>query len=370
MSIVGRTEVVKYMIIGKSEAGVPHLPEDGIHSLDAGGFTIRILRNARDAVQVADCAYATYEADFPLDIAYHPAKLMEANRCGTIVSIIAESDSGRICGHGALARGTNTDMCGEMCMGFVHPDFRRCGLLGEIAEFIVLTAVELGLRQIYCGSVMQHIHSQKPAFRLGFTETAIKLGYVEPLAIKSMGIASDGQRTSVLVQTRQLQAVGHEAWYIPEKHRDMLRVITDWRSESPQFVVDDPYLPFVLDANTHVSSTMVSSYSHSQKYAKIEVRLSRADSLDHLRRKISDFLLLGAECIHIFVPLEQGVSKIVAFLESLRFFFGGIHPLGDGRDALLMQYLVADVDMAGFQFFHERCAILAKYIGAEKGRIF
>lgn len=354
--------------MASEKADHPAWPRE-VPALDfGGGFTVRALRDSRDAIQVADCAYATYEKDFPLDIAYHPRKLLEANRKGTVVSIVAELADGNIVGHGALAREGGGDLGGEMCMGFVHPDFRRRGLLRGIADVVVRTAFELGLKQIYCGSVMPHIYSQAAAFSLGFSETGIKFGYVGPMSIMSMGIPAGEERVSVLVQTKRLRPDEGGGYRIPGKHRRILETLDRWRGESHRFRVDDPGQPppFQAEATVWAPPALVSSYVPGQKYGKVEIGHLRSDCRDELRREITGFMSHGAECVNVLVPFETGIAAAVAFLEASGFFFGGIHPMRDGKDALLMQFLTTEVDITRFAFAHERCRLLAEYIDEQR----
>lgn len=341
-------------------------PSPTAPSAGTGAFVFRLLRDERDAIQVARCAYFSYGYDYPNETIFDPRKLTEANRDGSIISMVAEDETGRIAGHTALERTGAADRAAELGMAFVHPDFRSRGLLTALTDDLVSYAKERGMAQLYVCAVTGHAYSQKAAAREGFVESALRLGQAQSMNFRKIG--ETDQRVSMLVQTRRLAACDDAPRFVPAKHREMLGEIYGWRGESPELRTDTTALGD-LPARDAEGPGVLSLYAPMPRFALIEVPHTHFGIDAALTRAIRAMRANEVECMNVLLPLEPGVDALMRLLEARDYYFGGIQPMRDGRDALLMQRLhVENIDISKLVMYSENAARLAAYVERDRGR--
>lgn len=346
---------------GAEEHAAPARPDRAQQGAES--FTIRPLRDERDAIQVARCAYFSYGYDYPSDVVFEPRKLVEANRAGSLVSLLAVNAAGRIAGHVALEMAGAGDRSAELGMAFVHPDFRSQGLLSQLTDKILAHAEAMGLKQIFVSSVTGHTHSQRAAAKQGFVSCALKLGLAPPINIRALSAATT--RISTLVQTKRIAAetCANAKRYVPQKHLEAIRAIYSWLGESPELIADD-----ASPCGAPESQPVSAQYAEAFCYSMLEVNRISADAARDLVRAIRTERTREVACMNVLLPLEPGVNVLASVLEARDFYFGGIHPMRDSRDALLMQRLhVENIDMGALALHDENSRRLAAYVERERG---
>ena len=112
----GMADEVRYLALGRGGKAVEliiRLP--GVHALEAPAaaesapvvrippdqLTVRRFR-PEDAGEVAQCAYRCYDYSYMGEALYVPERVIEMNRTGEMVSVVAEGPDGKVYGHAAL----------------------------------------------------------------------------------------------------------------------------------------------------------------------------------------------------------------------------------------------------------------------------
>jgi serine/threonine-protein kinase RsbW len=149
--------------------------------------------------------------------------------------------------------------------------------------------------------------------------------------------------------------------YIPEHHRDMLKMIYQNLSEKPKFS-DRNFKEINLPE--HLSSIKVQTGKSYQQNATIEILSYGYDIVQQISKTVKRLCLDKYEVIYLLLNLEdQYTTSMTSEFESLGFFFAGIIPGANNGDKLELQYLNnISIDYDKIQLYSDFAKELLAYI--------
>jgi serine/threonine-protein kinase RsbW len=356
-----KTQLVKYR---KSASAPP--PEPDFHDAPPESAVIRekvefdVRRMREDeAIDVSRCAYKSHGYTFFDDHIYYPHRLVELNRTGELISVVAVTRDGDFMGHSALCFQYPEARIAELTFAFVNVEYRGQGALTRMLEFLLTVESPRPLEGIYAYAVANHVVTQKSNLRHGINTCGIFLA-TSPASWKFKGIPGDSnQRISVVLDFKYIVPPGRMTLYPPARHAEMIGRLFVNVGASPEFAI----APAGASAPTGESEIHTDS-SPSENCAEIFVARYGADTVCQVRHLLRRFCLEKMAAINLFLNLEDPATQhLTAEFEKMGFFFAGIQPRGRFGDTLCLQYLNnVDFDYSAVTAYSEMAKDLLRYI--------
>ena len=314
-------------------------------------YDVRLMQ-PEEAVDVSKCAYHSYGYTYTHETIYYPSRIRELNISGSMISIVAVTESGEIIGHIALVLDEYDRSTAEGGIAFVKPSFRGQGCLNRLLDYMMEEGKQRGLTGIYGYATAAHPYSQKGIHKYGMSDCALLLSRLPEAEYKGIEQNSRQRRSSVY-SFRYITDPASTVIHAPENHRDMLSQMYSALHVKPHFPDGSAAsLPAQQVCRTKLSTD-------NFKTATIEIleygSNAKADIKSMLKRLCAERL----ETIYLQLELADPCTAwMTAQFEELGFFFGGIMPGSAGKDRLVLQYLNNQVyDYGGLQ--------MASYLGRD-----
>ncbi len=316
-----------------------------------------------DAMPVARCAYRTYGYSYDEDYVYDPAQLIEQNKNGSLISLVAKAEDGEeILGYIDLRL---YGQIADIESMFISPEYRGTRLFYKLSLAIVEESRRLDLFGHFCLSVTSHIITQKGARFVGLSDCGILLGFILETDFKSMSIQTH-HRVSLVMQFGVLKDRMPATIYPPANHRAMITKI--YTTLKVPFSIDDcaksaPALQESTIYNLELQSDMNYVILRFSSYGPDATAIIKEQTAQCCRQTI--------DVIYLYLDLQHpAITDIAVEAEKIGFFFSGVLPAGlEGHDALILQYLNAPLDWDEIKlatpFAHE----LLAYVRQESDRI-
>jgi anti-sigma regulatory factor (Ser/Thr protein kinase)/GNAT superfamily N-acetyltransferase len=300
-------------------------------------FYVHLLKPS-EALEVARSAYKAYGYTYSNEHIYYPDRLVELNERGQLISATAVTVDGELAGHCAISCPNPRSRSAEIGQAVVKPEFRGQGCLLRLTEFLINEAKSRGITGLYVRAVTSHTFSQRVTTRLGFTASAILLGYA-PADVTFRGIKEElSQRETFVVQYEYLEKPSPFKLYAPTKHKDFLAELYANLGIKPQFMTPEES-PVTVYQSESILKTK-SAASMPPGYASIEIMRYGKNIVSELRNTLRELCLKRYDVIALYLDLRDPVTfHLVPEFEALGFFFGGIVPGSSVGEALVLQYL-------------------------------
>jgi len=326
------------------------------------GYTMRPFL-PEDAQGVVRCFYRTYGYHYTPVMFYSPQRLIAANAAGTLHSFVAQADDGEIVAHYAIR--PNNRAIGEGCAAVVLPEHRGHDVVTQLRARAEQGAREVGLAAYYTEPVTAHPYTQRASEHFNAKICAISLGLCKAgMAPSHMKLSVSGQRQSLTFYAKMLAPPAPRVAYAPARHREIL-------------------------ANRYAALGIACEFREGhapQGRGSLQVTMERADGFGTIdvstvgiasaavaHQAITDLRAVShASTIYARLPLDDpGTPALCDALERDGLFFGGIEPLvlDDGRDALLMQLLLAPLDTTQLSIASDEGKALLTYIESDRQRV-
>jgi serine/threonine-protein kinase RsbW len=298
-------------------------------------YTIRPL-DPSEAVEISRCAYEAYRYSYPNSHIYYPERVVELNKTGDIVSLVAASEEDLL-GHCALEIPQGSENV-EIGMAFVKPRYRGRGLLKEMTLQIIQEARRRGYTGVFVQSVTTHEASQKGALSLGFRHSALLPGFFAP-AMEFRNIArAREERLTLAHQYLPLKKPEERKIYPPQRHGDFLQKIYA-SLEIPRIFADPPPEPASSSENTEDPGEVTATYMEHINATVIDVSRAAGGTPNHLHHMVRQFCLRRIDAVLLKLNLEDPLApKIAGDLEKRGFLFCGVFPAFQ-EDRLALIYL-------------------------------
>ncbi len=298
-------------------------------------YQIRKLQ-PQEAIEVSRCAYRAYGYTYD-DYIYYPEKIVEYNKNGMMVSLVAVTDEGELMGHTALKFPFPKATIAEFGVTFVKPKFRKMGLFGALGMHAVKIIPELSLNGVFGREALSHPISQKMAADFGLIDCGIMLGmFPDDIEFKNL-VGKVRQRECVVISFIHLSEKKQITIYPPEEHREMVERI--YVEMNVPYLIGLPEAPAseIEGGDTNI----LSSKSNFLNTADIMVRGFNKETLAELKELLHNYCIEKTDVIYLYLNMEDPHCGVVAQqCSKLGFIFCGLLPEGIfGRQALILQYL-------------------------------
>jgi hypothetical protein len=290
---------------------------------------------------------------------YDPEQIIRRNEAEQLVSVVALDGAGQVVGHYALERPPQGSVA-EASDALVLPEHRHHHLMEEMRIRLREEAVRLGLVGLVGYAVTNHVFSQRADEHIGARPCGVALG-LWPQTFHNMPEPLP-QRMSFVIYFRYLRPPV-EVLHVITHHHDMLGRIRE------QYGV-----PVRLQEAGRAEGPGEISLELEVDVQAGSIRVDRvgSDTADAIRRARRDLFAVGVKALTLELPLAQpGTAELCRAAEEEGFFFCGLGPAfaGDG-DALLMQFLAADLDLSLVQTDGPFAKELLAYVGRERDRVW
>jgi len=301
-----------------------------------------------DAEGIARLYYAIYGDTFPIDYLYDPDRIREANRSQDLYQIVGRTESGDVVGVSAMFRAAPGKGILESGGLMILPDYRMGLLLFRLYDLTQKLARGLPwLNAEYSQTVTDLLTPQKMSNRFG----ARGLG----LEIEAMGPRPGGTdgRVTLLDEFIVLHDVPHDV-YLPERYAELLR---------SQYAAHGLARRFLPGQKSAGATRWERSELPMANLAKIQVTVIGAD-LDAVLRQAAQ--MGSAHALHLHLPLaDPGLPWAVELARAHGFWLGGLLPLWNDTDVLLLQKLAGRPDFDAPQLLTPEVQELMRRVRAD-----
>lgn len=330
-------------------------------STSAETFEIEPPRE-EDSPSVARCFLQVYGRHYIHSEVFSPKRYWSKVQSGEVIPIVARNPTGEVVGHVALERELGAQIA-ERGQAVVLPSYRGRHLLEKMTERLTEKAREIGLVGIYAQPVTVHIFSQRNDDRAGMPICAAMLGIRPENALpKDLPVPTRGQRQSLLLAFRFLDAPGERLFYAPPVYQEMISRLSQSLGMAPRFADRSD----VVEQSSAIHVKLDRNGS-----AQITIDKIGAEIGQELKLTFTNLTSLGAEYVQISAPLpDPGMPLLVDAARALGFYFCGIGPafLPSG-DALLLQYAAHPVDVSKLQLFADQTRALVNFIEKDRREV-
>lgn len=303
---------------------------------------------------IAALFHAVYGDKFPVDSVYDPDQIIEANAHGQVRHIVGRTTSGDIVGLHALFRNPPGGNIMEAGSWIVLPSYRNTSLAVRMAQrTLTVKAIQLGLHVIHTQNVCDHVISQKVSDKFKLRTFALEL---EAMPARPDDEQGDSAGRITLADAFQVLQDSPHGLRIPDVYADALGRLYAAHGLHREFLADGPPQGDTLESAQIMEVASLARLTVESIGRDIADRLVRFEA-DHSGRLIRQLVL----------PLWQpGVSEAVRAARAAGYFLGGLLPLWNDRDMLLMQKLRSAPDYSRIQLFTQESRDLLDVIVADR----
>ncbi len=256
-----------------------------------------------EATQVSQLMYRTYGTTYFNEDVYYPERIAALNQRGTLISIVAVGEDGRVAGHCALER-NQVGLVAEIGQAAVDPAHRGRGLLDQMKALLEKEAQALGLAGWYADAVAVHTFTQQSDAHHGGHVCGIDLA-ISPQSESFRGIANEqSQRVSCVLYFRPLAAADKRTVHVPKRHQGMVADIFTNMQAPFEFGGPSSAMP------EHGSFAV--ELRSSAAFATVRVETLGQDSVHAIRHTVRELVERSrAEVVVVELPLEDPATAQV-----------------------------------------------------------
>jgi hypothetical protein len=311
-----------------------------------------------DAPGVPRLVQAVYGETYYPPALYDPREIVNLNESGKLVSILAVDGESNVIGHYALER-FQVAAVAEASDAIVAVPYRHHHLMEDMRVLLREEARRIGLIGLVGYPVTNHLFSQKAEEHFGAKPCGLAPG-LWPRSFHNMPEPLP-QRMSFVMYFKYLRPA-REVVHAPTPHSQMLERIAQQWSITVRLLDGAP--------GTGVGKITV-EHEAEVETGTIRVHLVGTDTASAIHQARDELLGSGAKAIGLELPLAQAATaELCRDAEAAGFFFSGLGPAfaADG-DALLMQFLAEELDLALIQIDNAFAKELLSYVGQELERV-
>lgn len=312
-----------------------------------------------DAPGVARLFRQVYGEGYPIEIYYHPERLIEENLAGRVLSSVARTQAGEVVGHDALVLLDPATRLYENAAGVVLPGFRGQGVFFRLMKHNVFEyAKRLGLQEILGEPVCNHLQLQKMCLQLGYTETGMEVDLM-PAAAYTKEQSARG-RVSVLLGYFLHKPVLRTV-FLPPVYRDELEYLYAGMGVERTFLGTTGELPAAEDSRGKMDTFA------SAQVVRMSLHRIGSDFEAFILRMENEVCNRGTEVFQVWLPLTSPfVSAATDILRMHDYFIGGLLPGRFDGDGLLMQKVQCETDWESIALYSERAKRIADIVRSDQ----
>jgi anti-sigma regulatory factor (Ser/Thr protein kinase)/RimJ/RimL family protein N-acetyltransferase len=298
-------------------------------------FIVRLMQ-PNEAIEISKGAYKSHGYTFFDEHIYYPDQIVELNKSGEMVSVVAVTPENTFMGHAALHYPSPGAQIAELTFIFVNPEYRSQGCMGRMLELLFETQKDHELYGVYAFAVSNHIFSQKTMLKYGLNDCGIELA-TSPATWMFKGIDGDeSQRMSVVLSFKYLKEPTPLTLYPPARHRAMIEKLYRNIGSKNNFAV-----PEKVEAEYKEDKSVIETRVYaSEGNAEIFIKVYGSNITKEVKAILRELCVENIAAINLFLSLEDPLTYFISSeFEKMDFFFSGIMPLSSIGDALVLQYL-------------------------------
>jgi hypothetical protein len=324
----------------------------------ASGYTIRRFRS-EDAAGITRLVEDVYGNTYYPPNLYSPDEIVHLNETEKLVSVVALDSASDLIGHYGLER-PDLGAVAEASDAIVAMGYRHHHLLEAMRPLLREEAKRLGLTGLVGYPVTNHLFSQKAEEHFGSHPCGVALG-LWPRSFHNMPEPLT-QRMSFVIYFDYVSSATHVV-HVAAPHREMISRIYQQYGICYELCEIAPRV---------ATGDIVLEHEPEVQTGTIRVRRAGADTaaaVRQAREKLCDDY--GARAVTLELPLVQPeTAEVCRAVEEDGFFFSGLGPAfaADG-DALLMQFLMEDLDLALIEIENPFAKELLAYVARERERV-
>ncbi len=315
-----------------------------------------------DEVWIPKLLYKNYGYTYFKDIFYYPEKILQKERSGAVLSIVAEVE-GQIVGHFALVRLPKSNIA-EIGIAVVDPNYKGMGIMKKMFELLLQKAKELGLDALFGEAITFHPYSQRANARYGFKTSALLLGEIHHMVrLKDHPYPFKDKRGAVAVEYKLFKKEPKRL-FIPKYYKDMITKTYNFFEISYQ------------EAIPSSSPTTIIEVVHDKSFAIATIIIDKSNEEFEKEFKIAfdEALTKHPDMIYADINLENvaDIDSVVAILHTFGFFYAGVLFLRrEGRDYLRMQFEASErIEEEKIVCYSDFCKELHHYILEDKRKVY
>ena len=324
-------------------------------------LTVRTFREG-DEVWIPKLIYKNYGYTYFKDIFYYPEKILQKEKEGKILSIIAQVDN-KIVGHFALVRLQDANIA-EIGIAVVDPAFKGMGIMKEMFTLLLQKAKEIGLDAVFGEAITFHPYSQRANARFGFVTTALLLGDIHQMVrLKGHKYPFRQKRGAVALEYKLLKDF-QKTLAIPSQYRQMI--------QDTYKLLNIPYnereaqgfgkTNISLEHNALFAITTLVIDGIGQDFEKI------------LKIRFEQAIAKHPDMIYADINLEtiHSTEEVVQSLREFGFFYAGVVPLRRrGYDYFRMQFEASEnIEEENIVCYSDFCKTLHSFILKDKEEVY
>ena len=285
-----------------------------------------------DAPGVVELFKAVYGDGYPIRLFYDAQALIEANKTGQYITVVARLPEGRVISVHHFYRSGPYELLYEFGVGLTLPDYRGAGVSNALGKYAFKSILpDLNTEEAFGEPVCYHLHMQKLCETSGYIETAIEVALMPAEAYAREEIS--GGRVATTVAFRCLKPSPHTV-YVPQTYAELITSLYSVLDDSRELLPSSQGFPKALPT---VSRVQLFDFA---QVARIAVEQAGADLESHLAKVEDDAREKGFLVFQAWLKLScPWVGQAVKLLNKHGYFIGGILPRWFDQDGLLMQKL-------------------------------
>lgn len=302
---------------------------------DKINYSVRAMAD-HEAIEVSKCAYISHGYSFFDDHIYYPARLVEMNKSGEMISTVAVTSDNVFMGHCALVFQYPEDKVAELTFAFVNQEYRGQGALNKMVEYLFSVKPKRELTGIYAYAVANHVFTQKSMQKYEINDCGILLA-TSPSLWKFKGISDDtSQRISVVLGFKYTVKPEKLDLYPPEKHREIIsKLYKNIYADHNMLTPSKEEMKF-----NNPSCVIKTGINELESCGEIFIQEYGEDVIKEMRKALRSMCVRHIAAINLFLKLSDPLTYFLTpEFEKMGFFFAGIIPDCRIGDALILQYL-------------------------------
>ena len=315
-----------------------------------------------DEVWIPKLLYKNYGYTYFKDIFYYPEKILQKEKSGEVLSIVAEVDN-QIVGHFALVKLPQSNIA-EIGIAVVDPAFKGMGIMKKMFELLLQKAKELRLDALFGEAITFHPYSQRANARFGFKTSALLLGEIHHMVrLKDHPYPFRDKRGAVAVEYKLFKKEPKKL-YIPSYYEDMIQ------KTYKLFAI--PYQKAALFNESKTAIEVV--YDKHFAIATIVIDKNGQEFETRFKAAFDEALTKHPDMIYADINLEQvaHIDSVIEILHSFGFFYAGVLFLRkENNDYLRLQFEASErIEEEKIVCYSNFCKELHSYILKDKMRVY
>jgi anti-sigma regulatory factor (Ser/Thr protein kinase) len=311
--------------------------------LPKGSVKYKVRRMYPDeAVDVCKGAYSSYGYSYVLEHIYYPDRVREMNDSDELISFVAVTeDAPTVIAHSALEIEEMDRMVPQLGVAFTMPKYRGQGCMGVLGDAVMQEAADRNYTGVYARGITTHPYSQKACLKMGLMDCALLLSSGPEREYK--GFEGKPQRESVVYHFKYMNKPESFEIFPPKKHAEIIEKIYANVGFSPKYGSPESIIPVSVDGKPALlnhEATIEIMPEANNSVGKIRISEYGSNVLHEVQKSLQSLCMDRIDTIYLFLRLNDPYTAYMTEeFEKMGFFFSGVMPGSENRDALVLQYL-------------------------------